>query len=111
MSALNNIESGVAAKVAKTTESFKIRSSHYIIGGLSLVAALGWNEAIKKYIAKIYSPTDSAHAALLYAIIITLFLIVIVSVLPDTVTLLPKETQEKIQTMEKMTAVQTRLGI
>lgn len=69
------------AQTAAQTASIELkkRIAGYFIGGVSLVAALGWNDAIKKYISKVYSPKDSANAALYYALIVTLFLVLVVT--------------------------------
>jgi uncharacterized BrkB/YihY/UPF0761 family membrane protein len=88
--------------LAVVGDEFKVRASHYIIGGLSLVTALSWNEAIKAYINKVYPlQRDSAAALVLYAVIMTLFVILVVYMLPDTVTLLPDAVKTKIENIKQ----------
>lgn len=78
-------------------ESVKIRTSHYIIGGVSVAAALAWNSAIKDVIDQVYPmQKESARAAVFYAFVITIFLVILVILLPDTKEMLPSETQAKI---------------
>ena len=80
------------------SESLKVRTSHYIIGAGSLVVALAWNEAIKNGIKQVYPiEDDGLKAAFVYAAILTLILVLIIYLLPDTKDLLPKETQEKLE--------------
>jgi|SRR5690242_21070903 len=88
--------------LADVGDEFKVRASHYIIGGLSLVTALSWNEAIKAYINKVYPiQRDSAAALVIYAVIMTLFVILVVYMLPDTVTLLPDAVKTKIENIKQ----------
>ena len=83
-------------------DEFKVRASHYIIGGLSLVTALSWNEAIKANINKVYPmQRDSTSALLIYAIIMTMFVILIVYMLPDTFDMLPDNVKTKIENIKQ----------
>ena len=83
--------------VTQIPQAFKIKTSHYAIAGLSLVVALSWNDAIKSGIKKIYPvPQDQLSAGFLYAIIITLVLILVIWMLPDTKSEHPHDTQKKI---------------
>jgi uncharacterized protein DUF5654 len=78
-------------------EEFGVRSSHYIIGGVSIVAALSWNKAIKSIINNLYPlPKDNAFSSIIYALIMTIFVIFIIYILPDTKDMLPENTQNKI---------------
>ena len=92
--------------VSQMPTAFKVKTSHYVIAGLSLVAALSWNDAIKAGIKKVYSvPQEQVSAAFFYAAIITIVLIFVIWMLPDTKSELPTETQTKIieaETAEKI---------
>lgn len=93
--------------VAQMPTAFKVKTSHYVIAGLSLVAALGWNDAIKAGIKKVYPvPQDQISAGFFYAIIITLVLILVIWMLPDTKSELPTETQTRIKEAETMEKIQ-----
>lgn len=86
--------------------AFTIKTSHYIIAGLSLVAALSWNEAIKHVIKSVYVlPTDVTWGNILYAMVITCVLIVVIYLLPDTKSELPIDTQAKIDHIEDQQAI------
>jgi uncharacterized BrkB/YihY/UPF0761 family membrane protein len=58
----------------------RTNSIKYAIGGFSLVAALGWNEAIKATMKKYY-PTDeeSLKAKYAYALIVTILLVLFIA--------------------------------
>ena len=93
--------------VTQMPTAFKVKTSHYVIAGLSLVAALGWNDAIKAGIKKVYPvPQEQVSAGFLYAIIITLVLIFVIWMLPDTKSELPQETQTKIKEAETAEKIQ-----
>ena len=65
------------------------------------MVALSWNDAIKSGIKKVYPvPQDQLSAVFLYAIIITLVLILVIWMLPDTKSELPHDTQKKIAEAE-----------
>lgn len=85
----------------KIPNEVAIRSSHYLLGGLSIVAALGWNETIKKYIAKVYTAGDGASASLIYALTMTIFLVIMLMILPNTEKLLPQKTRELLSTKKE----------
>ena len=60
----------------------KEKTFGYIMGALSLVAGLAWNEAIKGMIDLIYPATASGvWAKFIYAIVITVFLTIIAVIL------------------------------
>jgi len=86
--------------------AFTIKTSHYIIAGLSLVVALSWNEAIKHLIKSIYIlPKDVNWGNILYAMVITFVLIIVIYLLPDTKSELPIDTQAKIDHIEDQQAI------
>jgi hypothetical protein len=94
---------------------FEIKTSHYLIGAVALTAALSWNGAIREAINKSFPmPKDEVVAGFIYALVITVFLVILIEHLPDTSAELPKATQEKIKDAEfreKTLARITRLEI
>jgi hypothetical protein len=91
----------------KIPNAFKIKTSHYIIASLSLVTALSWNEAMKQLIKKIYiAPDGVIMGNIIYALAITLVLIVVIHMLPDTKSELPTDTQAKIRQAEMIQNLQ-----
>jgi uncharacterized protein YlxW (UPF0749 family) len=87
--------------VTQIPKALKVKTSHYAIAGLSLVAALGWNDAIKASIKKVYPvPKDQVSAGFFYAIMITIVLLFVIWMLPDTKSELPHDTQNKIKEAE-----------
>jgi hypothetical protein len=93
-----------------TTSPFEIKTSHYIIGAVALTAALSWNSAIRESINKCFPlPKEEIVANFVYAVIITIFLILLIEYLPNTTSELPKSTQEKIKTAETMETLMNRL--
>jgi hypothetical protein len=91
-------------------DTFSIKTSHYIIGAVALTTALSWNGAIREAINKGFpAPKDEVFMGLLYAIIITIVLILLIEYLPDTTNELPKSTKEKIQNVETQTNILNRL--
>jgi hypothetical protein len=80
---------------------FTIKTSHYLIAGMSLVTALSWNEAMKRNIENIYPmPRDSGKIVIAYSIVMTILLILIIYLLPDTKAELPLDVQHKIHQAE-----------
>lgn len=77
---------------------FSIKTSHYIITGFGLVSALSWNTTIKDAVHTIIpAERDKLIANIIYSIIITLVLILIIHILPDTSMELPIEVREKMK--------------
>jgi hypothetical protein len=90
--------------------AFAVKTSHYVIGGFALVTALAWNSSIKTALEhKFPMPQDNVKANLIYAVIITLILVLIIFVLPDTKSELPESTQKKIETEQERYLVKKRL--
>ncbi len=80
---------------------FTIKTSHYLIAGMSLVTALSWNEAMKRNIENIYPmPRDSGKVIIAYSIVMTIVLILTIYFLPDTKAELPLDVQHKIHQAE-----------
>lgn len=95
------------ASLDKIPSAFKIKTSHYIIASLSLVTALSWNEAMKQLIKKIYAAPDGVIMGnIIYALAITLLLIIVIHMLPDTKSELPADTQTKIRQAETIQNLQ-----
>ena len=83
-------------------KTFQVKTSHYLIGGLSLVAALSWNDTIKKAINTVYPvERDQVSANIIYSLVITMLLIFIIYLLPDTTTELPDKTQKALHKAKK----------
>lgn len=101
------MSNGSIINATQIPNALKIKSSHYVIAGLSLVAALGWNDAIKAGIKKVYPvPQDQVAIGFFYAIIITFVLILVIWMLPDTKSELPHDTQVKIKEAETADKIQ-----
>ncbi len=63
----------------------RIKTTHYIITGFSLVVALSWNETIKNAVNMVFPIEGEAIIArVIYSIIITLLLIIIIRYMPST---------------------------
>jgi hypothetical protein len=88
-------------KMKDAVDLFHIKTSHYVIAGMSLVAALSWNDTIKTVIGQQFPrPSDEASASILYSIVITVLLILLIYCLPDTKSELPAETRHKLNMTE-----------
>jgi len=78
-----------------------IKTSHYFIAGVALVTAISWNGAIKDGINKYFPmPEENVIATFIYAICMTLFLIFLIHILPDTSSELPKPVKNKLKMIE-----------
>lgn len=83
--------------------SVVIKSSHYFIGGIALVAALSWNTFVKDAIANNFPiAKDNLSAELWYAIVMTIILVIAVYLLPSTTSELPADAQARIKAAEDM---------
>jgi hypothetical protein len=99
------------SKLHEIPTALKVKTSHYIIASLSLVTALSWNEAMKQIIKKIYVVPDGVvMGGVIYAFAITLVLIAVVMLLPDTKSELPTDTQTKIAQVEAIQNSKTDVG-
>ena len=87
-----------------------IKVSHYIIGAMGIVAALGWRDLIIHTVNELL-PMSTAAVIFVRALISTVILILFVCILPDTTSELPDETQKKIRNWTKGPVVQVRSGI
>lgn len=80
---------------------FTIKTSHYVIAGLSLVVALSWNKTIETSINKTFPlPADSIKARVIYSLVLTALLILVIMCLPDTKAELPLDTQHRLHQAE-----------
>ena len=66
------------SRIERFQEEATVKFVGYILASFGLVAGLAWNEAIKAYI-EIWFPStsDSASAKLIYAIILSLIIVII----------------------------------
>lgn len=63
---------------SKLSREVRERTTVYIVSALSLVAGLAWNDAIKSMIEYAFPLSDSTITAkLIYAVLMTLFIVVI----------------------------------
>ena len=63
----------------------KLRTTHYIITGFSIVVGLSWNETVRKTLDKyLQLSTDGIGARFLYSLIITFFLVLLIKNMPNT---------------------------
>lgn len=77
--------------------TLSVKTTHYVLGGVALVAAISWNNTIREFISKcIPTPEDQVHANIIYSLAITIVLVMMIILLPDTHSELPKTIQEKI---------------
>lgn len=91
--------------------SFGIKASHYIIGGMSIVAAMSWNAAVRSGIDTYFPPwsKNGVTANFVYAFVITLLLLIIIMMLPSTDSELPKQTQQNLAAAREREALQSRI--
>jgi len=76
----------------------RIKSTHYILTGFSIVVGLAWNELIKKTIDKMFPlNTESLFARLLYCLFVTIALVIVIKFMPSTDKELPKFVQKKLE--------------
>lgn len=81
--ALVNVEN----ELSKDIKIGKELTVHAILSALTLIVALGWNEAIKYYISRhIKFYQGSQHSLLFYALIVTLLLVLYARFFKDTLT-------------------------
>lgn len=86
---------------ADAANIFTIKTSHYLIAGMSLATALSWNEAIRRSIDKAYPmPNSNIQAVIIYSVSMTLLLILIIWLLPDTKAELPLDVQHRMHHAE-----------
>jgi hypothetical protein len=65
-------------QITEVASTFKENFLKFVMGALTLVVSLGWNEAFKAVIAKYYPlKKDSIGAKFIYAFIMTCFLVFI----------------------------------
>lgn len=75
----------------------RIKTTHYIIAGFSLVVGLSWNDTIKQIINTVFPmQSDVIYMRLIYSLFITLMLILLIKYLPDTSTQLPDPIKKEL---------------
>ena len=80
---------------------FTVKTSHYLIAGMSLATALSWNEAIRRTIDNTYPmPSNNVQAVIIYSLVMTLLLVLIIWLLPDTKAELPLDVQHRLHQAE-----------
>jgi hypothetical protein len=84
------------------TPKFKVKTAHYILAGFGVVAALSWNNTIRNCVESILPPNQKVCANVLYSVILTLLLVILIYLLPETKTELPIETRAKITEVENL---------
>lgn len=74
---MNKLEEKLIGEIAKVKGEVRNRTVKYIVAALGLVAGLAWNDAIKAFIDYFF-PQDqnSLRAKLVYAVMITLIVVV-----------------------------------
>lgn len=79
-------------------EALRIKVSHYVLGGVAIVSAIAWNSAVRSAVEHYFpAPEDAVVASVTYAIIITLFLILLIYTLPDTSSELPRKVRKQLR--------------
>lgn len=82
--------------------AFAVKTSHYIIGGFALATAITWNTSIREVIKQKFPiPEDNVKANMIFAMVMTLILVLLIYVLPNTKSELPDTTRQKIAEEEK----------
>jgi Family of unknown function (DUF5654) len=69
-------------QITDVASTFKENFLKFVVGALSFIVSLGWNEAFKSVIAKYYPlKKNSVMAKIIYAFIMTCFLVFILYLL------------------------------
>ena len=90
--------------------AFVIKSSHYIIGGFALAAAITWNTSIREAIKQKFPVAeDNVKANMIFAIVTTLILVLLIYILPNTKSELPDSTRDKITAEEERYALRKKI--
>ena len=82
-------------------KEFKIKTSHYFIAAFGLATALSWNNAVKKMIENMYPMPGQIAPLFVYALVMTVILIILIMVLPDTKHELPRTVRKRIDHMRQ----------
>lgn len=89
-----------------------IKSTYYILGGVSFVAALSWSNSIKDFLEEAFPrPESKVHANFIYSIIITVILVLLIYLMPDTEVEMPKRTRKKIKEEKERQALRDRIDV
>lgn len=79
----------------------RIKTSHYIIAATALVTSLSWNSSIQQLITNVVPLSEEVYAKLVYALLMTIILILMIKYFPNTSTELPIHVQESLQNIKK----------
>jgi hypothetical protein len=91
--------------------AFVIKSSHYIISGFALAAAIAWNTSIREAIKQKFPfPEDNIKANIISAVIVTLLLVFIIYIFPNTKTELPDSTRQKVADAEERNMLRKKVA-
>lgn len=60
------------------------QTSHYMIAAVGVVAALAWKELVQHLFDRLFPKMRYSIALLLQAIILTVILMILIQILPDT---------------------------
>jgi ABC-type multidrug transport system fused ATPase/permease subunit len=84
-----------------TNSPVVVKTSHYFTAAVALVAAMSWNTAVRETIEYTWPlPKSRIAHQFVYAIMVTLLLVFIITILPNTVNELPKDVQKKLKSVE-----------
>lgn len=62
-----------------------VKTTHYVIGAVALTTALSWNTAVRHCIDTYFpQPNSEIIMNIIYALVMTMFLILLIQYLPDT---------------------------
>lgn len=85
-------------KYTPILSAFGIKVTYYFLSAVALVVALSWSDTIKLIINNYFPlPNSQIFANIIYSFIITLFLVALINLLPDTTIELPHEQKNKIE--------------
>lgn len=81
----------------EAVETLSVKISHYILGAVAIVSAIAWNNAIRTGMDHYFpAPHNAILGSVIYAIVITMLLILLIYILPDTTPELPTKAQRKL---------------
>jgi hypothetical protein len=82
---------------------FSIKSTYYILSGISFAAALGWGNTVKAFLDENFpKPNSKTTMNLIYSIVITLMLVILIYLMPDTERELPHKIRKKIKNQKEI---------
>jgi uncharacterized BrkB/YihY/UPF0761 family membrane protein len=67
------------------SNDLRIKTSHYIIMGFSIVVGLSWNETMRQLINDLFPvQSDAVLIKIMYSLFLTFMLVLVIKFLPDT---------------------------